>query len=468
MVEQDKIFKKTASEHESPIDFESLWNQLEPHVPSKTKRRPIFWFWLAGFAFIGFSAYLIIDPKSPTKPKVKSLEVVNIKQNDQIANTLKNDIPDPKLEQIKQHPKDKKTYFNVRTPINNVSLVKVKSKSADLISKDIDLTKETKYALETVDQSEIGNLNKINIHTELKSIGDVAPLNSLNSININNDEEKIKDLIHTEAKSQETILSLPNVNFVFLNAPSFFAPKIIVSKRKKINLLFRLGVGISNNKFHAPQLENDLDILLNTSEKSLEYLTIGIATDFAITNKWYIQTGLKYSRYSTHIIHESNNFSLITKNGVTEININPEGEATNIIGAVSSTKVTNKRSSWHTYHHSIDLPINIRYLILKANRHKLFIDGGVMLKCWSGSQGGFVNQSNHLQKFDFSSSPYNSLKLGLNGGMSWEWHLRSTGAFYAGLMYDKSDLRLTYNNNIINKSLSSLSMNLGYRIFFTP
>jgi hypothetical protein len=36
-MEQDKIFKKIAENHERDIDFDTLWENLEPHVPTKKK-----------------------------------------------------------------------------------------------------------------------------------------------------------------------------------------------------------------------------------------------------------------------------------------------------------------------------------------------------------------------------------------------------------------------------------------------
>ncbi|MFZ1581144.1 MAG: hypothetical protein WAT26_08395, partial [Saprospiraceae bacterium] len=76
-MEQDKIFKKIAENHERDIDFDTLWENLEPHVPTKKKRRPVFWFWLAGVG-MGIMAVLVWNYTYNSNSKSSSL--VNIQK----------------------------------------------------------------------------------------------------------------------------------------------------------------------------------------------------------------------------------------------------------------------------------------------------------------------------------------------------------------------------------------------------
>ncbi|HQV98677.1 MAG TPA: hypothetical protein PLE29_13495, partial [Saprospiraceae bacterium] len=71
-MEQDKIFKKIAENHERDIDFDTLWENLEPHVPTKKKRRPILWFWLAGVG-MGIMAVLVWNYAFNSDSKSSSL-----------------------------------------------------------------------------------------------------------------------------------------------------------------------------------------------------------------------------------------------------------------------------------------------------------------------------------------------------------------------------------------------------------
>ncbi|HMU04136.1 MAG TPA: hypothetical protein PJ990_10945, partial [Saprospiraceae bacterium] len=61
-MEQDKYIRQIAEQHETPVDFEQLWDKLEPHVPQKKRRVPVFiWFWTIGVTLVSLGLWLMFD-----------------------------------------------------------------------------------------------------------------------------------------------------------------------------------------------------------------------------------------------------------------------------------------------------------------------------------------------------------------------------------------------------------------------
>ncbi len=469
-MEQDKYFRQIVENHETPIDFDQLWDNLESHVLKKKRRRPVFiWFWVAGILLLGFSLFMVLDD-SNNKQKTsyassqvskgtseydkeifhenglasKNVESSSIEHNDIVRNNKKSKNIINKNENIEDAT-------NNINPRSNASITNQVQKNNIGITSTISSNSEALSVNNTDDI--VKKIDLLNISTQ-----------NIKTVNTNIKESEVHEtlLAPTVQMLKELPMIPPQINIIEV----FFIPNIKLTDRKNNNILFHFGAGFYTINNTSQNSESGKSTSLNSSEKLLEYLTAGLSSDFKIAHRWYLQPGLKYSRYSSRVINEYNKYANTTKEGVTEIIINESGFVSNVQGSVDGTITTKIKSKWHSYHHSIDLPINIRYLLFNNYRHKFFIDGGPIVQLWSGSEGGYVDQSGQLQKYSLGDNPWRNNRLGWNGGIAWEWQISRYGGLHAGFTYDKRVMQRSEEAFRFDKSFSSYRMNLGYSIQF--
>lgn len=456
MTDQEKIFKKVASEHERHIDFESLWEHLEPHVPIKQKRRPIiFWFWLAGTVIFGLSMFTLTMNDITHSAKMKAVQTPAYTP---IKDDIKKDIVslDNYSERIHIQPYKQRKAAEIR------KAEKVSTFNQSVLPLSDSLISEIKSDLNVVNWITNSDKTKVNI-----SFADQFEDDQEKSVTQSNSNViSIEEIAYP--KRQEMPSLSPLVTFIgSINTNSTFEiPKIEVLKRKKLNILVYGGAGIAllDSKIFDKE-QNGISQKYNY-ETPLEYINLKVSSDIKLSHRWYIQPGIRYSRYSSRINHEASNYMPITKSGITEIIIDDLGAASSIKGDVSGTKKIDIKSKWHSYHHSFELPINLRYLLSSSFRHKFYIDAGPTLQCWTKSEGGYVDQNGQLQKYTMSDSPFGADLLGLSGGISWEYHILPQGALYTGLVYDRRSIQRTEDGAKIRQTFSSFSLNIGYKKHF--
>jgi hypothetical protein len=466
-MEQDKYIRHIAEQHETPIDFEQLWDKLEPNVPQKKRRRPVFiWFWTIGIALVSLGLWFIFDnqktnsmatniqpnevvpnnsfPESSsnrselTNTKNESSQSINQKgsqtlnsQNNAIKeeNKIKNEVPI----HINQNKK-------LSTQSNNIA-------SKNTISPN---TQKSNVAIETKNL-EVENNNKTAIITPIAS---QVQTNITNDLVIAEDENRTNEVVHL----------LPIIGAQISKVDIFTSENIKVSSKKNYNVLWQVGAGFFTLQHKNNSLVENPEFL--HAEQPLEYLTAGAYTDIKLSNRWYLQPGLRYSRYTTRLENVFTDYTSTTKQGITEIIIDESGFASHVEGSVAGTTTTNIRSKWYSYYPSIDVPITVRYLVANTYRHKFFIDGGAIVQVWTGSKGGYLSDTGQLQKYDFANNPYRSNRLGYSGGFAWEWSMTRRGALSTGLSYDWRSMERSEGGTNIKTSFSSYRMNLGYRINF--
>lgn len=66
--------------HESPMDLEQFWDNLEPKLPNKKKDRKYFFFWIA-LGMIGLASLAIISQNNKQEDKIKSEIATNTSSN---------------------------------------------------------------------------------------------------------------------------------------------------------------------------------------------------------------------------------------------------------------------------------------------------------------------------------------------------------------------------------------------------
>lgn len=64
--------------HESPLDVEGFWADLEPRLPKKRRRRGLLWWWLGGIGAAGvLLALWLVPPQAITGEKVEELQLTS-------------------------------------------------------------------------------------------------------------------------------------------------------------------------------------------------------------------------------------------------------------------------------------------------------------------------------------------------------------------------------------------------------
>jgi hypothetical protein len=492
-MEQDKYFKQIAEQHETPIDFEQLWDKLEPHVPKKKRRRPVFiWFLTLGIALVSLGLWFMLDNQKT------SLMASNMKQNEAIFNnalpTSSNNVPEMTNQKNKvsqQTNQDEsqtlnsqniaiKLENNIKTevPIRQNQNKKLNIQSNNSLNEntisqntqksDIDFeAKNVEVANNNLSTNSMGFKSPSILREgfrmgKLGEIHFITPITSQVQTNITNDLTSVED----EKRTNGVVHFLPIIGAQISRENRVPSENIKVASTKNYNMLLQVGAGfftLKNTIQNNVSVENPQFL---HAEQPLEYLTLGASTDIKLSNRWYLQPGLRYSRYITRLTNEYNDYKTTTTQGVTEIIIDESGFASSVQGSVNRTTTTNIRSKWHSYYHSIEVPITVRYLLANTYKHKFFIDGGTIFQVWTGSEGGFFSTNGQLQKYDFSSNPYRANRFGYSGGIAWEWSVSRRGALSTGLSYDLRFMERSEGSMNIKTSISSYRFNLGYRINF--
>ncbi len=468
-MEQDKYIRQIAEQHETPVDFEQLWDKLEPHVPQKKRRRPVFiWFWTIGIALVSLGLWFMFDAQK-TNPMASNTQPIEVVSNNSLPKNSSNRSESTNQINQSSQPINQKGSQTLNSQNNAIEAENIIKNEAPIrINQNKKLTTQGNNILSENTISPNTQISNVAFETKNVEIENnnktafITPTPSQVHPNITNDVLITED----ENRANEVVHFLPIISTQIFRENRFPSENIKVASKKNYNILLQVGAGFFTLQ-HSTQNNASVE---NTqflhAEQPLEYLTAGASTDIKLSHRWYLQPGLRYSRYTSRLENVFTDYTSTTKQGVTEIIINESGFASNVQGSVNGTTTSNIRSKWHSYYHSIDVPITIRYLLVNTHRHKFFIDGGAIFQVWTGSEGGFLSSNGQLQKYDFASNPYRSNKLGYSGGIAWEWSISKRGALYTGLSYDWRSMERSEGSMNIKTSISSYRFNLGYRINF--
>jgi hypothetical protein len=448
-MEQDKIFKKIAENHERDIDFDTLWENLEPHVPTKKKRRPVFWFWLAGVG-MGIMAVLVWNYTYNSNSKSSSL--VNIQK------------PTTK---VVISAADSEKDINGLAPINQSQTNTAKQLSPTNKINQIRYQGEeqTKNTIEL--DSKNGNLisSQVFESTFNTAFKEIEPKTSIAFPTLSNETIKSEtsniEINKTEERNLENVLPLPKNEVKILFENSVPVPIIYPRRHVAFSIIFFAGGGLSKLSYTTKSTDYQHLTKINNSEKGMEFLNIGIATDIRITRKWSVNTGLRYSRWVTQINNFSSQSTPYEKEGIVEIVIDEQGSETNLTGKTQGITEKSVVQKWHTFHHHLEVPVQLRYKLFKVNNHQISLAGGTTIPLISKTNGGYLSQEDKLVKFENESSPFISQKTSWNGGLVWEWALRPEWSLQTGVLYEQKTFVLKDINTEINKNMAAFYLSLG-------
>ena len=448
-MEQDKIFKKIAENHERDIDFDTLWENLEPHVPTKKKRRPVLWFWLAG-AGMTITAVLVWNYIYDTDSKSSSL-VNNQKPTNEVVISAGDSEKDINaLAPTSQSPTKTATQIS---PTNKINQIRSLSEE------------QTKITLEL--SSKNGNQKSLQVFesTFNTAFKEIEPKISIAFPTLSNETIKSEtsnlEINKTEERNLENVLPIAKNEAKILFDNSVPVPIIYPHRHVAFNLIFFGGGGLTKLNYTSNNPDYQNLTKMNNSEKGMEFLNIGIATDIQITSKWSVNTGIRYSRWVTQINNISSQSSPFEKEDIVEIVIDEQGSETNLTGKTQGITEKTIAQKWHTFHHQLEVPVQLRYQLFKVNNHQISLAGGTTIPLISKTNGGYLSQEAKLVKFENESSPFISQKTSWNGGLVWEWALRPEWSLQTGVLYEQKTFVLKDINTEINKNMAAFYLSLG-------
>ncbi|HMT70482.1 MAG TPA: hypothetical protein PKD16_10000 [Saprospiraceae bacterium] len=446
-MEQDKIFKKIAENHELDIDFDTLWENLEPHVPTKKKRRPVFWFWLAGVG-MGIMAVLVwnyaynSDTNSLVQNHKPTTNVVISEADSENGITAL----------TSTSPSQANTATHI-SPTNNINQIRYQGEEHRKNTIELD--------------SKNGNLKSSQVFESIfnTAFEEIEPKISLAFPTLSNETIKSEtfknEISQTEERNLENLLPLPKNEVKILFENSVPAPIIYPRRHVAFNIIFFAGGGLSKLSYTTKSTDYQHLTKMNNSEKGMEFLNIGIATDIRITSKWSVNTGIRYSRWVTQINNISSQSTPFEKEGIVEIVIDEQGSETNFTGKTQGITEKSVVQKWHTFHHQLEVPVQLRYQLFKVNNHHISLAGGTTIPFFSKTNGGYLSQEDKLVKFENESSPFISQKTSWNGGLVWEWALRPEWSLQTGVLYEQKTFVLKDINTEINKNMAAFYLSLG-------
>lgn len=316
----EKHIAKKVNEYPSELDTESLWNTLESDLEKKKKRRILFIFWRL-FPIVAIGSL--------------GLFVFQLTQNQSIAT------------EISAAENTKSSNQELNPPIENISKNKNTSSVEEANSTDIPEPFKIQNKAPDLQATDIKNENTPN-QTAVLIEQNIFRNNQTNSIfkNNNTQDKRTKDL------GKIASLNLTKVDFIEKEnnlSTKKNLRKINPTKNWSLYLTPTFGVYYTDRKITQ---KNDpgaaLRDLRNSSEKSLETLSIGVGIELKNKNNFFLISGIHFNQITELFNNQSSEFTTEDIEIVTEINYFSNGDREEIMGTyeqqqetISITKVYN-------------------------------------------------------------------------------------------------------------------------------
>jgi hypothetical protein len=287
----NKILKDKLNQELFAFD-PNAWDKMEQMLDDKPKRRPIFWWWLAGvssLALIGFGAFAIsIFDKNEVASNTSSVSTLplayNVNNNEDLAVNL-----------------NSQNTFNDDAITNSNS--SISSSKEQLPNAKTVTNSNNNNILKSSNSNTTSHTSNLGLHN--------SKANKLNSKNSNtNDRNEVlyESLAMQKANPIGNEMS-GNVSLNKLSTDEYFETNTVEKQNAKsvqfelgvANFLGATGVGkqtdLENRNYHA--LQNKLSY------------SVGLSADVLLNNRGAISTGLMYGKTNFKIFQPVNNYVLL-------------------------------------------------------------------------------------------------------------------------------------------------------------
>jgi hypothetical protein len=450
----DKSYRKKLESHNSSMDLDQFWNDLEPKLPKQKKKRYFFWWFISGLILIGISIAKIkyfhseknrqnVGMESPINISNSNDSIKqNTKPDSHVAKTPMNQNLDSKARKSKpdennnnnsthreniQHQSKilkiaKPRAFQPRIKQNKSSQIASNSSRHsntisyyDLIQSNIDLTSNSELPKPSdaiiVESAKFNNQEVQRIHKEQNE--------SINKDPQFSEQRNDKQIHSNKSEIQEQSNSNKNIGITDKNANTDSAPSIVVlqdsteknipindlaselDQTKKFHFYFKplICVGAYAKKYSKGD-SSSINYLAvrKATESNLEEWSVNMVSGIQ-WHRWSVESGVQYlQRNEKFEIHENKGSYTF---GLTSL----KREYSN--GSTDSIQVqawNGEGFNRHVIHYNklrqYNIPITLSYDCYKSNLWTFGVNAGLLMSVSSNYQGRLLTKNLQITEID--------------------------------------------------------------------
>lgn len=413
---EDNMRNKLSSQRIN-IDTDQLWNKLEEFVPEQKPRRPKAVFLLWPLLFLSISLGLL----SPYRYASAFTSSADNYQNEAFANVSPSmnqenvqetiiqstfsdgEIIKPDKEFLKQPSNEAKPNFS------KLKSHKSHENSASANKESTQNSIETRNksgstaAMENADQS----ISNWNVEREQPGFM-IEPFDNLNTL-------EIKLLTSRPYKTKKL-------------------KKIIRPKPAQIVLSLGMSAGaVVAQHLQANTAETDLLNKYKKTDSGRELIGLQLGISYPLSKKFYLRSGLNYTRAATQLSLSEDRYSRIQTDGILGVWEDNQGNLHEVEGPVYATRKTNYHANWTSHHHMFDVPVSLGFRLLHYKRNLISIEAGATYHLMHTFGGAVWDSEFYLNHDESVSDSFNHNNFSARAALEWEYQLNTTYSLFAGV-----------------------------------
>lgn len=508
----DKSYRKQLESHKSSLDLDQFWNELEPKLPQKNKRRYFFWWFVPGLILVGiFIAKINYFPFEKKEPNnvlelIKSIATSNdsINQNsknssghltiqssqdadkkttennlktDNINNQMnKENIKQSNLLNVKESSNSLALHANQSNSVHSSNSTQMQSNNLNF-SDSIRSNKDLNLYTESPEANIIANENRISVEKEQKVIEQESEMNIDKSELSNQKNENHIPAEETKIVSQSDHQSNSNVNNSSNNSDSSLSYLMLVDSLNNISTNFSdsklketknfnfyikplFCIGAYSKNYKAIDSSNINYLLARKStESNLEEWSVNLLSGMQ-WHRWSLETGLSYLQRNEkfEFIEEKENFTFGSTTLKREF-IN--GKTDSIQTEAWHNKAFNRQVIHYNKLSQCNIPITLSYDCYKSNLWTFGVYAGLLMSVSSNYQGRLLTKNLQITEID-QKILTNNLGFTSQTGIFIRFRYSDQVELFSSMQYNHfltslhiEHLQLTYN---------SLQLGLGVQL----
>lgn len=210
--------------------------------------------------------------------------------------------------------------------------------------------------------------------------------------------------------------------------------RIFPEKPKQVTLSLGLAGGIVVQEHRLAQsLETDFLEKQKQTDTGRELTGIQIGIAYPLSKKFYVKSGLNYTRAATRLTLSETRYSRVQIEGVNGLWEDEQGNLHEVSGPVYASRQTNYNVNWTSYHHMLDIPLSLGYRLKHYKRNIVSVEAGVVYHMLHKFDGAVLDSAFNLNHDDEVARNFTQNKLSVRLGLEWECRLSTTYSLFAGI-----------------------------------
>ncbi len=396
---ENKIREKLSA-HRTEIDMDALWDAIEPDVDAinarqRKKRRAAAWLWFFGLLLLGSGAGFYFFNLSGTE---------NLNKNGN-ENKIEN-IADDQI--IANNENDKELIITAETTGKNdvqkpLPIISNKNKKDNIRVGSSQVA--AGFTEKIIPEKTISENNK-----KSNFSGDIDPI-----ANSKNDNNKIEN--NLAVRPTELIQRLETAPLTFLiykkNTAAYFIKQAPVAVKNPVGLnlpeekkhpmskkAFRFSAGLNAGAGYANRSLEVLDSvgkeyldIRETTEKSLETITLGLRLNARHRSGLEITSGLQFTRITELFEIQNKVVNTDSVPGIKFYAVNPNNDTIPVFGMVPRTTTVETHKKYYNRYTMFDIPVLAGYFVENGN-WSLGAQAGIFANISLKTSGRFLINEN--------------------------------------------------------------------------